>query len=100
MNLCICNDSFHCAGTLLHLGKGEFALEAKYIDVVPCISCCSYYGEAPLRKVYGGDSIIVNEDLAIWSFSKETVSLNYLDDTLRVMRSIELLDQGKQYPST
>ena len=41
----------------LHLKQGEHTL-SKDIDVALWIDYHSYYGEAPLREMYGGDLLI------------------------------------------
>ena len=71
----------------LNLKQEEYTL-SKDIDVALWID----YGEAPLREMYGGDFVIVNEDLndEFDLFKRKVIS--YLDDALRMMRSIDLLN--------
>eukprot|EP00731_Ephydatia_muelleri_P019536 Em0012g361a len=75
----------------LHLEQREYAL-SKDIDVALWIDYRLYYGEAPLREVYGGDFVIVTEDLndEFDVFKRKVFS--YLDDALRMVRSIDLLN--------
>ena len=75
----------------LHLEQREYAL-SKDIDVALWIDYRLYYGEAPLREVYGGDFVIVTEDLndEFNVFKRKVFS--YLDDALRMVRSIDLLN--------
>ena len=42
--------------------KDEFAL-SKDLTVSLWIDYRTYYGESPIREVYGGDFVIINEDL-------------------------------------
>eukprot|EP00731_Ephydatia_muelleri_P025782 Em0017g865a len=78
-------------GQSLHLEQREYAL-SKDIDVALWIDYRLYYGEAPLREVYGGDFVIVTEDLndEFDVFKRKVFS--YLDDALRMVRSIDLLN--------
>ena len=62
------------------------------MDRLPFVLWSLYYGEAPLREVYGGDFVIVTEDLndEFDVFKRKVFS--YLDDALRMVRSIDLLN--------
>ena len=75
----------------LHLEQREYAL-SKDIDVALWIDYRLYYGEVPLREVYGGDFVIVTEDLndEFDVFKRKVFS--YPDDALRMVRSIDLLN--------
>ena len=65
---------------------------SKDIDVALWIDYRSYYGEAPLREMYGGDFDIVNETLndEFDLFKRKVIA--YLDDAFRMVRSIDLLN--------
>ena len=75
----------------LHLKQGEYTL-SKAIDAALWIDYRSYYGEAPLKEMYGGDFVIVNEGLndEFDRFKRKVIS--YLDDALRMVQSIDLLN--------